>query len=354
MKSKIFLIFFVLILASMSINGQKHDNSQGTCRLFKNSARGEADTCPACLVIIKKEQDARDVENKKRQDAITKKAEAERLVKDAAYKKEMALREANRKVTEVKVVMPKSKLGGKTQDATKKVSKTVVKTKGVFKGKLYPISTNSELGLLLNSKQDTIIKSTEFRPVIPEKGIYSIDDMPDNVAIVEYKYLLDSEYPDSQFYPQNLIDSEMKKILNDDKISFIEYGKNSLFLVASGGSYTKGVVAKKIYIYDHLKNKITPIENVTSEFAFSPINGKGIDMTDYFDVKILAYNDIVSGKSNYGATYSSELDDIYKNSNDWLLLLSQSVGYKYGNPKYKYYYVDRERNLIPVGIFERD
>lgn len=108
MKSKIFLISFVLILASMSVNGQKHDNSQGTCRLFKNSARGEADTCPACLVIIKKEQDARDAENKRRNDAITKKADAERLVKDAAYKKEMALREKNRKVTEVKVVMPKT------------------------------------------------------------------------------------------------------------------------------------------------------------------------------------------------------------------------------------------------------
>ncbi len=354
MKSKIILTFFVLIFASIFINAQKHDNSEGACKLFRNVAKGDGASCPACMAILKKELAARDAEDKRRQDVITKKRDAERRIEEAEYQKQMALREANRKVTEVKVVMPKSKPDGTVKTPSKKGGKTIVSTKGVFKGKLYPVSANSDFGVLLNSKGDTIIKSNEFKTVMPSSDTYKIEDMPDNLAIVEYRFLLDSEYPDSQFYPMNLINSEMKKILSDEKINFIEYAKNNLFLVASGGSYTDGLVARKIYMYDHQNHKITPIDNVTSELTYSPINSKGVDMTDYYDLKILASNDVINGKSKYLGSYSPELDKIYENSGDWLLLLSQAVGYKYATPKYKYYYVDKDRNLVSVGISERN
>jgi len=108
MKTKILLTAIILTFAIAQINAQAHDNSRGACRLFKNKAIEEGASCPGCVAKDKKEQAARDVVNKKRQDIATAKANAERLAKETAYKKEMAERKAKEKVTEVKVVMPKS------------------------------------------------------------------------------------------------------------------------------------------------------------------------------------------------------------------------------------------------------
>src|SRR6218665_2756031 len=108
MKSKILLTFFVLIFTWVKIVAKDHDNSRGACRLFKNKAIEEGASCPACVAKDKKEQDARDVENKKRNDAIIAKAATEKKAQDIAHKKEMAEKAEKNKVKEVFIKMPKT------------------------------------------------------------------------------------------------------------------------------------------------------------------------------------------------------------------------------------------------------
>jgi hypothetical protein len=105
MKTKILLTLLTLIFTAVHVYGQAHDNSKGGCKLAKNHI-STGYTCPACVANDKKVQAARDAEAKRKNDAIIAKANALEKERQIAFKKFMAERKANDKVTEVYVTMP--------------------------------------------------------------------------------------------------------------------------------------------------------------------------------------------------------------------------------------------------------
>lgn len=77
MNAKILFMLLTLTFAVLNAAGQGHDNSKGGCKLFKNHV-STGYTCPACDAKDKKEQAARDAEDKRRSDAVNAKWEAEK------------------------------------------------------------------------------------------------------------------------------------------------------------------------------------------------------------------------------------------------------------------------------------
>ncbi len=78
MKTKILLTVIIAMFSIIAVNAQTHDNSKGACRLFKSKYSGvePGASCSACVAKDKKEQEARDTENKRRNDAIIADAKA--------------------------------------------------------------------------------------------------------------------------------------------------------------------------------------------------------------------------------------------------------------------------------------
>jgi len=108
MKTKSLIMLLILMSAVIKVNGQAHDASQGACRLVKSAAIGDGASCPACKAADKKEQLARDAENKRRNDVIAAKAKADKIASEAARKKQLAEIAEKNKVKEVFVTMPKT------------------------------------------------------------------------------------------------------------------------------------------------------------------------------------------------------------------------------------------------------
>lgn len=83
MKAKWLLTLLPLLFTLLQVNGQAHDNSRGGCKLFKNHI-STGYVCPACEAQDKKEQAAREAEDKRRTDAVNAKVEAERKAAENA------------------------------------------------------------------------------------------------------------------------------------------------------------------------------------------------------------------------------------------------------------------------------
>lgn len=231
MKSKILLTFFILMFTWLHIDAQAHDNSRGACKLFKNKAIEEGASCPGCVAKDKKEQAARDVVNKKRQDIATAKANAERLAKETAYKKEMAERKAKEKVTEVKVVMPKT-----SKPVSASTKKTPMKA-SVKKDEILMIS--NRYGGFENVNGDVIIPKDAFFETFGAMYYDNINryDFPKGVGIVALNDKMDqSRHPAynnkvSTYNVMDLIDSKSQRYFNSDAICLISHFFGDWFLI---------------------------------------------------------------------------------------------------------------------------
>lgn len=125
-----------------AVKGQAHDNSKGGCKLARNHI-STGYTCPACEAKDKRDQAARDAENKRRNDAIIAKATAERKAKEIAYKKEQEERAAKNKVTEVFIKMPSSSSSSSSSASTSSASSSSAATENTSNSTSAEESTSS-------------------------------------------------------------------------------------------------------------------------------------------------------------------------------------------------------------------
>lgn len=112
MKTKILFSAMLMLFLLNVAKAQSHKVGQANynCKLNKKGwfFNSEKLPCPACEVTDKKEKTAKAVEDKRRNDVVVAKAKADKLAKEATYKKEQAERAEKNKVTEVAVSMPKT------------------------------------------------------------------------------------------------------------------------------------------------------------------------------------------------------------------------------------------------------
>jgi len=312
-------MLFVLVLGATQVKAQAHDNSRRACRLFKNIAQEEGAICPGCQADYKKEQAARDAENKRRNDVVKAKAEAAEKVREIARKKEQAEREANNKVTKVFVTMPKS-----TSIKTAAPDKTT-QPKEIVKNYFYaenddinirsitdmynPTGSRGEKAsdhFIINNEKRFI--NNEFKACIGSlvRNIPKEEyNFPPNVGIV----VLNESFTDkngNNLQISDLIDPKGNRILNDNSISTIIHFADDNFIAFRGKpdkSWGYNYVrffryAGDAFIYNLKTKQKHPIPRYTID---------GTDLGYEFDsvVNLGTGNDI--DKSKYKARFRSKL-----------------------------------------------
>lgn len=240
MKAKILLMLFTLIFTVIQANGQAHDNSRGGCKLAKNHV-STGYTCPACEAKDKKDQSARDAEVKNR-DAIAKtKADAERTAREIVRKKEMAEREANNKVTEVSVKMPK------TNSVTKPTPNKSIKANNSIAVKENIMISDGDGGFTGINKEEIVPKNT-FKRTEGSEYFENVNrnKFPKDMGIVTLKNEIDQSghlaynRSTSLYNVMDLVNAKGKRLFNSDAISFVGHLYGDWFLVGSDFYSTDG------------------------------------------------------------------------------------------------------------------
>jgi hypothetical protein len=244
MKNKILITVITALFTILQVSAQAHDNSKGACRLVKSrySVVEPGATCPACVAKDKKEQVARDAENKRRNDAVIAAAKAKQKARELEIIKEKELAEKN-KPKEVFVTMPKNTTVKNTIPDKKTESKGVVKN--YFYTENNDINNQSISDMIIryqkisnyflinNEKKFT---NNEFKACIG--GLWKHRDkndfnFPPNVGIV----VLNESFKDKNgksIQISDLIDLKGNRILNDNSISTIIHFSDEYFIIFRG------------------------------------------------------------------------------------------------------------------------
>ncbi|MRG44243.1 hypothetical protein GFS24_03915 [Chitinophaga sp. SYP-B3965] len=298
MRIKILLTLFGLMFTVLQVSGQAHDNSQGACKLFKNKAIGDGATCPACVAKIEKEQKARDAENKRRNDVIIAKGEADKKAAEIARKKQLADMAEKNKVTEVAVTMPKS-ADVKNNAPVKKglienSDKAVLKVTGNGKG-------------FKNEKDELLFENPEW------DRTYSIQDVSVTETALKNFGIIDVRTGSGRGlggFRADVVNSKGEYLFNDPNLKFICHINDGWLLM---GFYN----SENYCVYNLLtKNKInfTSISQYNSEFG-RYVWGPAIDLflpifSD--DVKFAqTYSIQVQGKATEGGWIKKHLMKLY-------------------------------------------
>jgi len=238
MKTTIKLLFTMLLLLAISnVQAQSHTFATGWCKLAKSGGvKGESASleCQACNAKDKKEIEAKNVENKRRDDAIVAKAKAEKEAYENARKAKQV--EDAKKANSGKVY-----INGNTNNANSiKTTKGTTKlnlNKENSKSKLFPAKKLAKNGFetyfILNELGDTISNSTEKRAVNWNNDINK-EDIPTNVIIVQYvgqgKYNPNRDYYNFTTPGRyTLINSKGEELLEEKKINSMNYLGNDFF-----------------------------------------------------------------------------------------------------------------------------
>ena len=232
------LITICLMMATIIVvNAQAHTTKGGyyACSLVPKSLGSEKYRCPACAKIDEQKRIAKIADDKKRSDAVAAKSKATQLATDAAHKKEMAELADKNKVTEVKVVMPKS---SNTSSSNNKNVDTKPNNNKKIKSKNETLMI-AHNGGFKNINNEMIIPENTF---LKTKAAEYYDNVgrykfPNNLGIVSLNDKIDNtQHPawkrgNGKYNVMDFINVEGKRYFNSTSISFIDHLYGDWFLI---------------------------------------------------------------------------------------------------------------------------
>jgi hypothetical protein len=325
-------MLFGLVFTVMHVNAQSHDNSQGACRLFKNKAIGDGATCPACLAKDKKEQKARDAEDKRRNDAILAKGEADKKANEIAHKKAMADRAEKNKVTEVAVTMPKS-TDVKNNAPVKKglienSDKAILKVTGSGKG-------------FRNEKDEFLFENPEWDRTYSIQDVSVTETALANFGIVD---VTTGSGRNLGGFRADVVNSKGEYLFKDPNLKFVCHLNDGWLLM---GFYN----SENYCVYNLLtKNKInfTSISQYNSEFG-RYVWGPAIDLFSPIfpdDVKFVqTYSIQVQGKATEAGWIKKHLVKLFPAELNAAFLSKQSFVLVHTNTLASYLAYEQEYNF---------
>lgn len=236
-----------------SVNAQSHKVGQANynCKLNKKGwfFNSEKLPCPACEVTEKKEKAAKAAEDKRRSDVTVAKANADKLAKDAAYKKTQAELAEKNKVTEVAVTMPKSTVVNSNNQVKRGIvnstDKAILKRNGSGRG-------------FTNEKGEILFEKDEWDTAYTIEGLSMTKNCIKNFGIVDVR----TGKKGNKFgeFRADVINSKGEYLFNDENIRFICHINDGWLLVGSWNS-------NNYYVYNLIKKVKINFTSI-SEYGF--------------------------------------------------------------------------------------
>lgn len=248
MKTKFLLSALLMLFFLNSVNAQSHKLGQANynCKLNKKGwfFNSEKLSCPACEATDKKEKAAKAAEDKRRSDLAVAKAKTDKAASDLANKKKQQDIAEKNKVTEVAVTMPKSTAVKNTNPDKK------AESKGMAKNYFYTERNdidNQSISSMWGPKNQSptnyfIINNVkkftnnEFKACIGSMIAYRDKEkfnFPANIGIVVLNETFTLKNGEN-IQILDLIDSNGKRILNDNSISIIIHFADDYFIAFRG------------------------------------------------------------------------------------------------------------------------
>jgi hypothetical protein len=240
MKTKILLTVFILTFTAIQVNAQSHiSTGDYKCLLVPNSGNGLGGvSCPACQVKIKKEREAKAVEDKRRAVAQAEKNKADQIARQKTLEKEKKENEVKLKASEVYMTMPKSTSVKNTTPSKKTEQKVTQKIyfytdmdynyNQSFSKMIYsPNDSENNSYFIVNNKK--VFTNNEFKKCV---GTYAENkyNFPPNVGIVVLnESFTNKKGEDVPIY--DLIDSKGNRILKDNSVSMILHFVDDYFIL---------------------------------------------------------------------------------------------------------------------------
>lgn len=318
MNAKILFMLLTLTFAVLKVNGQAHDNSRGGCKLFKNHV-STGYTCPACDAKDKKEQAAKEVEDKRRSDALIAKAEAAAKVREIARKKEQAEREANNKVTEVFVTMSKVTVA-KGSDPIKKGA-IISGDKAILK---------REYKKFVNEKDEVLFENDDWNTTYSIQDVSMTKNTLKNFGIVDIK-------PNGKGnklgeFRADVVNSKGEYLFNDENIKFVCHINDGWLLI---GSYN----SRNYYVYNLLtKEKIdfVSISKYDSEFGnlvwgpaidfFLPIFSDKVELNDIYSYQLKGkFTESVLLKKYLSALFPTTINEEFLSKQSFVFVHTNTI-----------------------------
>ena len=155
----------IFLVTAFSVTAQSHiSKGDYRCLLVPNSGNGLGGvSCPACQVKIKRDQEAKTAEDKRRADAVYAKSKADDKAREIARKKELAELAEKNKMTEVFVTMPKSNVA-KSNKSNQSETKTNTITNDESTETETPVKT-SEKSSSSSSTQSSTSEATIYNNI---------------------------------------------------------------------------------------------------------------------------------------------------------------------------------------------
>jgi hypothetical protein len=290
----------ITILTIFSLNyvyAQSHNpGPNSNCKLNKNYRPNiEKISCPACELNDKKEKVTKVAEDKRRSDIVLAKAKAEKEALDKAYKDKLALDAKKREAAGVVVVSVPVNVDAKNKTIAKKVEAKSLKAnyfhsdmKGAY---LVPWDINSmyasfKIGAnksVFFVGKDTLFRNNEFKLCVglpvsikdDDNLLYNLNfikklNFPPNIGIVvlnEQKTITftrkDGSTAESLYPISDLVGIDVKRILNDNDITFIIHFADDYFILLKGYYAHVGCQFANAEIYNLKTKKTYPMRKAS-------------------------------------------------------------------------------------------
>ncbi len=310
MKTRKLILLLILLITPFALNAQSHNTRPGSwCKLIKTvpgSARDESESsrCLACSKKQEKEDEAKNVERKRRDDIARANDEAKRKALEIKLRKEKLELEEKNRVTEVKLVMPKSN----------GVNKIIQSKKDLIKGtdKAILVAGSKKF---LNESGEVLFENSEWNRTESIKELSFTETSIQNFGIVEI--MKDGSQYGYKKSRADVINSKGEYLFNENNIK-------SLFHINDGWLLISPYNSNNYWIYNLLtKQKISLISIAE--------NSNGGDATAYF-IPIFSnnieLNREVSGlvqssqkiKKNFVSLFPTEFSEAFLSKQSFVLV----------------------------------
>jgi hypothetical protein len=269
MKTTIKLLFTIVLLMAISkVQAQSHTFATGWCKLAKSGGvKGESASleCQACNAKDKKEIEAKNVENKRRDDAIVAKAKAEKEAYENARKAKQ-VEDAKKANTGKVYINGNTIIADKTstpvkQEKPKTTEKDYFYTKsGPPTDLQYYFGYGVNDGFVVNDIK--VLNSNQFKnyfgPINKETNTLNF---PANIGIV----ILNNERTlpsGKKLAISDIVDINGKRILNDDNITAILHFVDDYFILCKGNyssSFGYPTVFEDVIIFNFKTKEAYPV-----------------------------------------------------------------------------------------------
>ena len=307
MKKLIIFGIIIFLTLPFAVNAQSHNlGANYNCKLQKKgySFNSEKLSCPACKKKEEKEEEAKDVERKRRDDVEKANDEAKRKALEIKLRQEKLELEEKNRVTEVRLVIPKSNVVNKIIQAEKGVINVTDKAILVAGSKKF-----------LNKNGEVLFENSEWNRTESIQELSYTETSIQNFGIVEI--MKDGNGYGYEKSRADVINSKGEYLFNDNNIK-------SLFHINDGWLLISPYNSNNYWIYNLLtKQKISLISIAE--------NSNGGDATAYF-IPIFSnnieLNREVSGlvqssqkiKKNFVSLFPTELNEAFLSKQSFVLV----------------------------------